>query len=177
MQYERKLKDWNRTKEAKAKFLNAFESGSTRLAQFSNLDMPHACMITWMVTWYDCAIAGYKYPVHSHFSEPLPTVNWSVSPRRNSLPLSSHHNSGIQPLFWIYSETTSKLVVAANHQHSENIQRLFRLQNCLSRKSSKSWKNSKTFLPAEMFWSQIINILEIFKDFFACGIVFAANHQ
>ena len=26
--------------------------GSSRLAQYSNLDMHHACMITWLVTWY-----------------------------------------------------------------------------------------------------------------------------
>ena len=39
-----------------------------------------------------------------------------------------------------------KIVLAANHQQPENIQRLFRLQICLSRKSSTIFrKNSKTF--------------------------------
>ena len=39
-----------------------------------------------------------------------------------------------------------KFVLAANHQQPENIQRLFRLQNCLSRKSSTIFrKYSKTF--------------------------------
>ena len=98
----------------------------------------------------DCAITGYKYPVHSHFSEPLPTVNWPTSQRRNSLPLPSHPNSGIQSLLWKYTKTTSKIVLAANHQYPGNIQRLCRLQNCLSRKSSISRKVSKTFSPAEL---------------------------
>ena len=100
----------------------------------------------------DCAISGYKYPVYSHFSEPLPTVNWPISPRRKSLLLSSHHNSGIQSLLWLWkhSKTTSKLVLASNHQNPGTFQRRFRLQNCLSRKSSISRKHSKTFLPAEL---------------------------
>ena len=39
-----------------------------------------------------------------------------------------------------------KFVLAANHQQPENIQRLFRLQNCLSRKSSTIFRKfSKTF--------------------------------
>ena len=41
-----------------------------------------------------------------------------------------------------------KFVLAAIHQFPGFIQRLFRLQNCLSRKSSKSWKYSKTFRQA-----------------------------
>ena len=41
-----------------------------------------------------------------------------------------------------------KLVSAANHQHPENIRRLFRLQICLSCKSSISWKYSKTLSSA-----------------------------
>ena len=68
-------------------------------------------------------------------------------------------------------------VLAANHQYPENAQSLFRMQNCLSRKSSISRKYSKTFLPAEMSQPQIINIPEISKDVFACRIVASANHQ
>ena len=41
-----------------------------------------------------------------------------------------------------------KLVLVANHQHPENIQRLFRLQSGLSRNLSISWKYSTTFSPA-----------------------------
>ena len=41
-----------------------------------------------------------------------------------------------------------KLVLASNHQHPENIQRLFRLKNCLSCESPISRKYSKTFWPA-----------------------------
>ena len=44
----------------------------------------------------------------------------------------------LSPIFWKYSKTL--------HQQPENIQRLFRLQNCLSRKSSTIFrKYSKTF--------------------------------
>ena len=70
-----------------------------------------------------------------------------------------------------------RTVLAANHQYPGNIQRLLRLQNCLSSKSSIPRKYSKTFLPAEMSQPQIINIPEISKDFFACRIVLAANHR
>ena len=70
-----------------------------------------------------------------------------------------------------------KIVLAANHLHPGNIQRIFRLQNCLSRKSSISWKCSKTFSPAKLSQLQIIDILEIFKDFFGCKFVLAANHR
>ena len=70
-----------------------------------------------------------------------------------------------------------KNVLAANHLYPGNIQRLFRLQICLSRKSSISWKYSKIFSPANLSQPQIIDILEIFKDFFACKIVVAATHQ
>ena len=41
-----------------------------------------------------------------------------------------------------------KIVLAANQQQPENIQRLFRLQNCLSRKSATTRKYSKTFWAA-----------------------------
>ena len=69
-----------------------------------------------------------------------------------------------------------KVVFDANHHYPETFQRLFRLQNCLSRNSSLSWKYSKTFFPANLSWMRIIIILEIFKDFFACTIVLAAKH-
>ena len=68
-----------------------------------------------------------------------------------------------------------KIALAANHHHPENIQRLFRVQNCLRRKISLSWKYSKTFSPAKLSYFQIILILKKFKDFFACKIVLAAN--
>ena len=70
-----------------------------------------------------------------------------------------------------------KIVLSANQHYPEKIQRIFRLKNCLSRKSSLSWKYSKTFPPAKLSSTQIILILKIFKDFFACKIVLAANHQ
>ena len=48
-------------------------------------------------------------------------------------------------------------VLAANQQYPGNIKGLFRLQKCLSRKSTISWK--------------------IIKDFSACRIALAANQQ
>ena len=65
----------------------------------------------------------------------------------------------------------------ANHHYPENIQRLFRRQKCLRRKKSLSWKDSNTFSPAMLSSTQIIIILKIFKDFFACNIVLDANHH
>ena len=73
--------------------------------------------------------------------------------------------------------SSAKTVLAASHLYPEKIQRLFRLQNCLSRKSSISWENSKTFSPAKLSYSQFIITLRNFKDFFACNIVIDANHH
>ena len=70
-----------------------------------------------------------------------------------------------------------KNVLAKNHHYPEKIQRLFRLPNCLSRKSSLSWKYSKTFSPAKLSLPQMIFILKTFKEFLACKIVLAANHH
>ena len=70
-----------------------------------------------------------------------------------------------------------KIVLAANHQYLGNIQKLFRLQNCLSRKSSLSWKYSKTFSPGKLSSTQIINILKTFKDFFPCKVLLVPNHH
>ena len=70
-----------------------------------------------------------------------------------------------------------RIVLAANHQYPEKTQRRFRLQKCLSHKSSISRKYSKTFQHAELSQPQIINIPKKPKDFFACIIVLAASHQ
>ena len=70
-----------------------------------------------------------------------------------------------------------KIALAANPQYPGKFQRLFRLQTCLSRKSSLSWKYSKTFLTAKLSYPQIIIMLKVFKDFFACKIVSDANHH
>ena len=70
-----------------------------------------------------------------------------------------------------------QIVVAANQRYPGNIQRFFRLHPCLSRKSSISWKYSKTFSPAKLSQQQPINILETFKNFFAGKIVVAANQR
>ena len=84
----------------------------------------------------------YKYPAHSHFHSFACYRQQPTSPRRNSLPPSSHPSSGnIQRLFnnnpKIFKDFFAcKTVLAANHQHPKT-----------------------------------------FKDFFACKIVLAANHQ
>ena len=70
-----------------------------------------------------------------------------------------------------------KTVLAANHHYPENIQRFFRLQNSLRRRSSTNWKYSKTFSPADLSWPQVIDTPKIFKEFFTCRIVLAANDQ
>ena len=70
-----------------------------------------------------------------------------------------------------------KFILDASHHYPENIQRLFRLQTCLRRKSSFFWKYSTTFSPAKLSYTQIIIILKIFKDFSACKIVLAAKHS
>ena len=48
--------------------------------------------------------------------------------------------------------------------------RLFRLEVCLSRKSSKPRTSSQTFLPGKMSLPRIIDSPEIVKDFFAWKI-------
>ena len=90
-------------------------------------------------------------------------------------------------------------VLAANHHYPENIHSLFRLQNCLGRRSSiprkksksfppaelsqpqiinnLTWRKSRLFSPAESSWPQIIDTPKIFKDFFTCRIVLAENDQ
>ena len=70
-----------------------------------------------------------------------------------------------------------KIVLAATHHNSEKVQKLFRLQSCPRRKSSISWKYSKTFSLAKISQQQPINILKKFKEFSACKIVLAANHR
>ena len=107
------------------------------------------------------------------------------------LEANHHHPESFQMLFRLkivldanhrYPEIIQKsfrlqFVLAANHHYPENFQIVFRLQNCLSRKSSLSWKYSKTFSPAKLSSTQIIIILKIFNNFFACKIVLdAKNH-
>ena len=98
------------------------------------------------------------------FQYTLPTVNYLTSPRRNSLPPSSHqHSRNIQRLFTnnpeifkAFSSKTRKYskifrlqnCLSRKSSTAESIQRLFCLQNCLRRKSSIFRKYSKTFRPA-----------------------------
>ena len=91
----------------------------------------------------------------SIFIHSLAATNYRISPRRNSLPPPSHQSSGnIQRLsinnpkrFKDFSSTTRKYSKTFR-QEPENFQRLFRLQNCPSRRSSICRKYSKTFRPA-----------------------------
>ena len=74
--------------------------------------------------------------MHSHNIHSLATINYPTSPRRNSPTHSSHLN--IQKVSSLLFHQQARKSSAP-----ENIQRLFRLQNCRSRKSSISWKFSK----------------------------------
>ena len=70
-----------------------------------------------------------------------------------------------------------RIVLVSNHKCPGNNRRRLHLQNCLSRKSSVSRKDSKSFSPAELSQFQIINVPEIIEDVSTCRIVLAANHQ
>ena len=103
------------------------------------------------------------------------SISWKNSKTFSPAQLSSPQ---IIDILEIYKDLFAcKKFLAATHHYSEKIQRPFRLQNCLSRKSSISWKYSKIFSAAKLSQPQIIYILEIFKDFFACKLVLAANHR
>ena len=69
-----------------------------------------------------------------------------------------------------------KFVLIANYQNPGNFHRLFRLEICLGRKSSKPRTSSKTVLPGKMSLPRIINIPETVKDFFARKNLTDANH-
>ena len=101
--------------------------------------------------------------------------SWNYSKNFSPAKLSQPQIVSIPDLFKDFF--ACKIVLAANHQNPGKIQRLSRLLNCLCRKSSKSWKYSKNFSPAKLSQPQIIKIMDLFKDFFACKIVLAANHQ
>ena len=99
--------------------------------------------------------SSIKTQCTSIFVHSLAATDYPTSPRRNSLPPPSHQYSrNIQRLFINtpksfkdFSSTTRKSSKTF-HQEPENIQRLFRLQNCPSRRSSICRKYSKTLLPA-----------------------------
>ena len=103
------------------------------------------------------------------------SLSWKHSKTFSPAKLSSPQIINILKIF--KDLFACKFVLAANHQNLGNIQKRFRLENCFNRKSSFSWKHSKTFSPAKLYLTQIIIILKIFKDLFACKIVFDANHH
>ena len=65
----------------------------------------------------------------------------------------------------------------ADQRHPETFQRLCHRQKNLRRKLSTTWKHSKPFSPAELSSTQVIKISKLFKDFFACRIVLAADQR
>ena len=78
------------------------------------------------------------YPTHNHINHLLATTNYLTFARRNTPTLSYHLN--VQKI--------SSLVFHQQARKSsapENIQRLFRLHNCLRRRSPISRKYPKTF--------------------------------
>ena len=77
----------------------------------------------------------YKYPVHGHFN------SYTRCRQLPNFPEAKLSSTFLSPILWKYLKTLQ--------QQPENIQTLFRLQNCLSRKSSSIFrKYSKTFRPA-----------------------------
>ena len=62
-------------------------------------------------------------------------IHWL--PSTTNFPEAKLSSTFLSPKFWKYSKTLQ--------QQPENIQRLFCLQICLSRKSATTWKYSKTF--------------------------------
>ena len=103
------------------------------------------------------------------------TITWKYSRNFSPAKLSQPQIFLILIIFKVFF--ACKNVLAENHQYPGNIQRLFGLQNCLGRKSSLSWKFSKTYSPAKLSSTQIIIILKIFQDFFACKTVLVAIHH
>ena len=103
------------------------------------------------------------------------SISWKYSKTFSAANLSQPQIIYILEIFKDFF--ACKLVLAANHRYPGNIQRLFRLQNCLSRKLTKDWKYSTTFSPAKISQQQPIIILEKFKEFSACKIALAANHR
>ena len=70
-----------------------------------------------------------------------------------------------------------KTALAADYRYPGNVQNFFHLQKCFRRRSSTTWKYSKTFSPADLSWPQVIDTPKTFKDIFTCRSVLAANHQ
>ena len=98
-------------------------------------------MLAWSRDWSHGMVAGINTPYILISEEILPTVNYFTSPRRNSPTHSSHLN--VQKISSLFFHQQARKSSAPEH-----IQRLFRLQNWLSRKSPISRKYSKTFRAA-----------------------------
>ena len=103
------------------------------------------------------------------------SLSWKYSKTFSRASLSSPQIFTILKIF--KNIFANKIALAANHHYPENIQKLFFLQKWLRCKSSISWKHPKTFPPAKLASTQIIIMLKLFKDFFACRIVLAAKHH
>ena len=104
----------------------------------------------------------YKYQTHSHFYSFAACRQLPSSPRRNSLPPSSHQYSGKTQRLFINNQKifkdffACKIVLAENHLHPKIIKDFFACKIVLAANHQHP---------------------KIFKDFFACKIVLAANHQ
>ena len=103
------------------------------------------------------------------------SISWKLSKTFSPAKMSQQQPINILKRFKDFS--ACKNVLALNYRYPRNIQKIFRLQNCLSSNPSKFSKYSKTLSPAKLSQPQIIDILEVFKDFFGCKLVLAANHR
>ena len=121
---------------------------------------------------------SWKNPKTFHLQNCLrrkSTKSWKYSKTFPPQELSQQQINKILEVFKNFF--ARRIVLAANQQYPGISQRFFRLQSCFSRKSTISWKYPKIFSTAELSQPQMNKILEVFKNFFACRIVLAANQQ
>ena len=104
----------------------------------------------------------YKYQARSHF------FSFAADRQLPYFPEAKLSSTFLPAIFWKYSKIF--------HQQPENIQRFFRLQKCLSRKSPAP-ENFQRLFACKIVWAANHQHSKIFKDVFACKIVLAANHQ
>ena len=164
--YNRKLKDWNCTKEGKAKILKALERGSTRLAEYSNLDMHQAFMITGLVTWYVDTTSFWKGS-----AEQLTSGTPNFRPYENlwRSPIGQSLHCAITGYKYHALSYFREPLSTVNWPTP-----IFSHHNCRAQSWPENLLRQTQNLSQPKF---LITSAKIFKDCFACRIVSAADHQ
>ena len=96
-----------------------------------------------------------------HYPEITQRIYRLLNCLRSKSSLSWNYLKNFSPANWSYLQIiiilkiikvffTCKNALAANHLYPEITQRIYRLLNCLRRKSSLSWNYSKTLSPAKL---------------------------